>query len=202
MIRHQLRYLAALAIVAVAALAFAGGASADHLPVADANDTRGPLDIRRVEVKGKERPIWKVTTHGRWTTAAIFDFGFVTVFLDTLDTRRPDFYILIGSRGTHLYADLWRDRANKADFKVGDIKRVWRTDRSTVSVRLPLSRVKIGRQRTFFRWFVESLFTGDRCRRVCFDLAPNDGPIVEPLPVETPPPSPTPSITISPSSSP
>lgn len=199
MTRRALRPIAALTLVAVAALAFAGGASADHLPVTDANDTRGPLDIRRVEVTGKKRPIWKVTTYGRWSAAKIWDFGFITVFLDTVDSPRPDFYILIGSRGSHLYADLWRDRANKPDVKVGDLRRVWRTNRSAVSVRLPLSRVKIGRKRTFFRWFVESLFTGDRCRRVCFDLAPNDGPVVEPLPVETPPPSPTPSVTVSPS---
>jgi hypothetical protein len=167
-------------------------ASASHLPVADPNDTRGQLDVRRVEVLGQKRPRWKVITWTSWTTAQIFDTGYGMIYLDTFGGQRADYYILVGSLGGRLYADLYRDRAEKRDLYVSAVSRVGRSDKTSFYVRLALGRLKIGDERTFFRWRAETLFTGDRCRRVCFDPVPDVGLVTEPLPIETPSPTPTP----------
>lgn len=196
-----LRVVTLLWVAVVAAVSLGLIASASHLEVADPNDTRGPLDVRIVDLNGRSRPRWKVVTFSSWSRAKIFDTGYVTVLLDTRGRARPDYYILVGSMGTHLYAELWRDREPKRDYKVTKVK-VWRPDRSSVSVKMPLNKMTIGRQRTFYRWSVETLFTGRRCRRVCFDNVPDEGAVVEPLPVRSPTPTVSPTVTITPSPSP
>lgn len=180
---------------AVAAVSVAFVAAASHLDVTDPNDTRGPLDVGRVESFGETQPSWKIVTFSSWSRAAIFDTGYVTVLFDTRAGPQPDYYVLVGSLGRRLYADLWRDRASKPDRRVAGVK-VWRADSASVSIKLPLDRMVIGSERTFYGWSVETLFTGERCRRVCFDFAPDEGAVVEPLPV------PTPAVTITPSPSP
>jgi hypothetical protein len=191
-------------VVALTALAVGGAslfsAHASHVAVDDLNDTRGPLDVRRVELTGQKRPRWKVITWPRWTISDIFDKGYSVIFLDTFSGERADYFILVGSSGSGLYVELFRDRRTKRDLKIADIRRVGRGDRRSFYVRIPLGRLKIGPARTFYRWRVETLFTGERCRRVCFDLVPDAGAIVEPLPIVTPTPAPT--ITGSPSPTP
>ena len=184
--------LVLLAAVAAASVAFVAAAS--HLDVTDPNDTRGLLDVRSVESFGATQPSWKVVTFSSWSRAEIFDSGYVTVLFDTRAGPQVDYYVLVGSLGTRLYADLWRDRAAKPDRRVAGVK-VWRADNASVSIKLPLDRMVIGSERTYYGWAVETLFTGERCRRVCFDFAPDEGAIIEPLPVPTvtitPSPSPT-----------
>ena len=150
---------------------------------------------------GQEKPRWKVITFTRWTTAQIFDTGYGMIYLDTFGGQRADYYILVGSFGGRLYADLYRDRAEKRDIYVSAVSRVGRGDKSSFYVRLALRRMRIGERRTFFRWRAETLFTGDGCRRVCFDPVPDTGLVTEPLPLETPPPTPTPTPTPTPSPS-
>lgn len=177
-------------------------ASASHVPVNDPKDTRGLLDIRSVEVVDQEQPRWKVTTWSRWTTTQVFDYGYGTIYLDTRATPRPDYYILVGSAGTRMYAHLYRDRATKSDRYLGELRRVGRDDKRSFFVRIALKRLKVGDQRGFYRWRAESLFTGEGCRRVCFDPAPDDGFVSEPLPLVTPLPTPTPSATATPTPTP
>jgi hypothetical protein len=159
--------------------------------------------VRLVDPGGQRRPSWKVVTFSAWSRSQIFDTGFVTVLLDVRWQERPDYYILVGSLGSHLYAELYRDRADKPDRRITNVK-VWRPDRSSVAVKMPLRKMRIGQRRTFYRWSVETIFTGERCRRVCFDNVPNDGAVMEPLPVRTPSPAPTvsPTVTITPTPSP
>ena len=185
--------LVAVLVLVSAVSAFWLAASASHLPVADANDTRGPLDVRRVEVLGQKRPRWKVITWSTWTTAQIFDTGYGTIYLDTFGNQRADYYILVGSFGHRLYANLYRDRAEKRDIFLRSLDRVGRSDKSSFYVRVALAGLRVGERRTFYRWRAETMFTGDRCRRVCFDPAPDVGSVTEPLPVVTPTPTPTPS---------
>jgi hypothetical protein len=168
-------------------------AFANHLPTNDPDDTRGPFDVRRVEVLGQTQPRWKVITWPRWGTAEIWDTAYATVFIDSFGPPRADFYILVGSSGDGMYAHLYRDRATKRDIFKGALESVGRSDRRSFYVRVKLSRVGLGDQRTYFRWRVSTSFTGDECRRVCFDAVPDDGFVLEPLPVETPSPTPTPS---------
>ncbi len=202
-----LRVVTLVWVGAVAAVSFALIASASHVDATDPNDTRGLLDVRTVDHLGRSRPGWKVFTFSSWSRQDIFDSGYITVLLDTRQTARPDYYILVGSMGTHLYADLWRDRERHPDFRVAAVK-VWRPNNTSVAVRVPLKRMVVGEDRIFYRWSIETIFTGERCTRVCFDNVPDDGAVVEPLPVRTPTPTPTvsptvsPTVTITPSPSP
>ena len=192
---RTLRVAALLVVAAAAAASVAFVAAASHLDVTDPTDTRGLLDVRRVESFGTTQPSWKIVTFSSWSRAEIFDTGYVTILFDTRAGPRPDYYVLVGSLGTRLYADLWRDRATKPDRRVAGVK-VWRAGNASVSIKLPLDRMVIGSERTFYGWSVETIFTGERCRRVCFDFVPDDGAVVEPLPV------PSPTVTITPSPSP
>jgi hypothetical protein len=50
-------------------------------------------------------------------------------------------------------------------------------------VRIPLNRLNIGPSRRFYRWRVQTLFTGQGCGRVCFDPVPGPGRMyIQPLP--------------------
>lgn len=199
--RITLRAVTLLCAIGVAAASLGLIASASHLEVADPNDTRGPLDVRMVRTGGERSPRWKIVTFSSWSRADIFDTGYVTVWLDVRGGTRSDYFILVGSMGNHLYAELWRDRAGKPDFKVANVK-IWRRDRSSVSVKVPLRKMTIGERRTTYGWSVETIFTGERCRRVCFDNVPDEGAVTEPLPVPSPTPTVSPTVTITPSPSP
>lgn len=187
------------AVVAVGAVVAAAGAG--HVAVPDPNDTKGLLDVRQVDVKGAKRPRWKVITFARWKPVDIFDTGFTLVQLDTFGSARPDYYALVSSNGFRLRGALWRDRAVKRDYKVSDL-RVWRAFDRSLSVRVPLRKLRIGKKRVSYRWFVETLFTSDRCRAVCIDRVPDDGRVAEPLPLPTPSETPSPIPTETPSPTP
>jgi hypothetical protein len=191
------------AVAAATASAVAGAflftASASHLPVSDPDDTKGLYDVREVNVRGTEKPRWKVITWREWTTAEVFDYGFSTIYIDTFGTPRPDYYILVGSLGSRLFAELFRDRVDRKDIDLGAVSRIGRSDKSSFYVRIRLRRMRVGANRALFRWRVETMFTGEHCRRVCFDHAPDTGTVVEPLPIPTPTVTPTP--TPSPTSS-
>ena len=202
--RRTLAVLVAGAVAtALVTVLVAVGASASHVEVTDPDDTRGPLDMKVVRNEGSLTPRWKVITFGSWTTREIWDYGFVTINIDTIGSPRADYYIVVGSLGSRLFGELWRDRVSKRDYRVSGV-RVWRADRSSVTAKIPLDAMDIGGQRLTYSWYAQSMFTGERCRRVCFDFVPDQGVIEEPLPVVAPTPTPTPSVTpsSSPSSSP
>lgn len=186
--------------VALAVLAITLGAVgttialADHVAVQDMNDTRGLMDLRRVEVAGTKRPRFSITTFERWRVVEIFDYGFTLVHLDTISTPRFDYYALVRSDGIKLRASLWRDRATKRDYRIAKLS-VWRQDRSNITMRVPLRLMKVGGRRVTYGWIVETIFTSDECRRTCLDFAPDEGRIDEPLPLPEPTASPTPSPT-------
>jgi len=192
-----------LGIVAVTALAsLIAVALANHSQLADPNDTRGLLDVRRVEVKGKmRRPHWKVLTFNMWRPVQIFDSGFAIVHLDTFGGPRFDYFALVRSNGRKLLASLWRDRKTKRDFKMGRLM-VWRPTKSSFSVRVPLGKMRIGKRRIAYEWSLETLFTSDACRKVCIDFVPDEGRVTEPLPAPTPSVTATPDPTETPSPTP
>ena len=193
-----MRKLGLLALAA--ALAAPLLASARHADVRDRDDTRGRLDIRRVEVTGTVTlPWWKVTTYGSWGAKQIWDRGFVVVYLDTFGTERPDYYVLVRSTGSRMVGILFRDRASKPDRKVTGV-RVNRRNRRTVSASAPLRRMR-RRSSGVYNWYVQSLFNSRDCARICFDRAPERGSVAEPgtavsptpsLPTTLPTPTPTP----------
>jgi hypothetical protein len=191
----RVRIAVAIAVLGVGAL-IPLFARANHLDLSDGNDTRGLLDVKNIVTWGStRRPGWRIVTYRRWTTRRIWDKGFVLVFLDTFGKDNPDYYALISSYGRGMQGRLFRDRQKRRDYEIGQVA-VWRKNGRSVSLRIPLRKVRIGDNRTFYRWYVQTLFTGRRCRRVCFDLVPDAQSVLEPL-VE---PSPTP--TTSPTGSP
>lgn len=185
-----MRTRVALALVVLFTALVPVWVSASHVDVVDADDTRGPLDIRRVDVRGETRPTWKVTTWSRWTVQKIWDRGYVLVYLDTFGTTRYDYYALVRSNGYRMNGVLFRDRLGKPDRRISRL-RTWRANRRSVSVRVPLTKVRIGERRRHYSWYVQTLMTSKRCRRVCFDRAPDAVGVIEPLPDATPTPTPT-----------
>ena len=189
-----------LALVAVPWLA-----SAQHANLDDPRDTNGLLDIKQVRLHGEKRPSWKVITFPRWGTERIFDRGYALVNIDARGDAHFEYYALVRSIGSKMEAELFRNRKSKPDYSVSGLD-VWRSDRKSVSVRIPLRKLRIGDERTFYRWFVQTLMTGSQCQRVCIDRAPNEGsvqqPLVEPTPTLTIDPSPTVTVSPDPSSSP
>lgn len=171
-------------------------ASASHLDVRDLDDTQGPLDVRLVEVFGTKRPLYRIATYQPWRVKRIYDRGYLLVSFDTFGTTRYDYYALVRSVGSRVEASLWRDRATRRDFKVADL-RVYRETRRNVLVRVPLAKMILPQNRRHYHWFVQTLFTNDQCRRVCFDLAPDRASVIEPNPNAAPSPTPTPAVTIS-----
>jgi hypothetical protein len=185
-----------LAVAALAALAFFPlSASAWHQDVTDPDDTKGRLDIRRVETWGAHRDMgYEIKTFRRWTVAEMWDAGFIAVNVDTWGTARTDYYVLVRSTGRTIEGLLFRDREKKRDYIMRKVK-VWRPDRRTVRFRFPWDDVRIPDSRLAVRWFVSSIFSNDYCLNVCIDRAPNSGQVTTMI---RPSPTPTPTLTETP----
>jgi hypothetical protein len=170
---------------------------ANHQPADDGNDTLGVLDVRRVDVKGtRSKPKWHVATFPRWDARSIWDKGYALVYFDAFGDDHFDHYALVRSNGFGLEGTLWRDRKRKDDVRAGKLH-VARSNGRSFTVRVPLRRLDIPRNRLVYRWYVQTILVNGRCPRSCLDRAPDDGAVTEPVP-EPPPPStippPTPSI--------
>lgn len=182
--------------VALPLLAVAG-----HVDVRDGDDTRGLLDVRRIEVTGTERPTWNVITFSGWSVTEMFDAGYLLVRLDTFGDARYDYYALVRSDGFGMRGTLVRDRKSKPDFNVGSLD-AWHPSRTSVKVRVPLRKMRIGDQRVTYGWRVQTLFSSDRCPRVCIDNIPDARAIRETIPGRGPVVTPTVTPTITPTQTP
>jgi hypothetical protein len=179
--------------IATVIATIAAVALATHAPIGDPDDTRGPLDVRRVRLLHDDGPPeWTVVTFSRWTTRSIWDRGHVFVFLDTIGDSDADYFAHIRSNGRRLLGALWRIPAKHGarDRWLRSLV-AWRDSGRRASVRVPLGSMNIGPSRTFFRWWVYTSFVGDRCRSTCIDRAPNTGSRQQWLPGFSPSPSPT-----------
>jgi hypothetical protein len=181
-------------------------ASANHQTVTDPNDGKGPLDVHRVAVKGKRaRPKWKVVTFSGWSAQSIWDQGYGLVYLDTLGDRHFDYYGLVRSNGYALEGTLWRQRKKKGDVKMGKLQ-VARSNHRSFTVKIPLRKLEIPAARVYYRWYVQTITTSDVCPRSCFDRAPDDGAVTEPVPGRTStttiPPTIVPSVSVTPTPTP
>ena len=190
------RNLARLTLIVVFALAttsvFLVLAGATHRDLSDPNDTRGQLDVRSVKSFGAVKmPGWRIITRARWGERGMQDRGFALVNLDTFGNSRFDYYALVSSNGSRMSGALWRDFASKRDRKVSAID-VWRVDGKSVSVRVPLRKMKRGIKRVDYRWYAQTLYTSTKCKQVCIDRIPNQGAISDPN--GSTPPTPTPTV--------
>jgi hypothetical protein len=169
--------------------------------VHDSDDTKGRLDIRRVDFAGDKKPRWTVITWRRWHSRNIFDKGYILVRLDTFGGTRFDYYALVRSVGHRLKAGLFRDPRHHHDTRLSGLK-VWRPGGHSLKVRLRLSKLHFGEPRTYYRWAVETIFTNHNCPRTCFDTAPGRGAVKEPRPGITPAPTPSPTPSLTPTPTP
>jgi hypothetical protein len=165
--------------------------AAGLLAVDDPNDTAGLLDVHEVRFfDGDGPPAWTVITFNDWTLRQLWDRGYVLLYLDTLGSPDPDYYVLVRADRRSLVGVLWRIRADGHDvnlFKVATRKR----GGDGVRVSVPLRRLSIGDHRTLYRWSVLTLFTGNHCRRTCLDPAPDATMVEQPLPTGSPRRTPT-----------
>jgi hypothetical protein len=191
-------FAAALATVAL----MAAVADAHHTDRLDLNDTAGKLDVKRVRfTHASTPPLWTIVTFAEWGTGEIWDHGYLMVMLDTAAGASAEHYALVRSTGSSLVGSLWRARNVGSDTFLGSLT-VKRHSRWSASIQVPLYRLTFGEDRWFYRWWVETLFTGSTCTRSCQDRAPNGNPVLQWRPGMSPSPSPTPSPTPSPSGSP
>jgi hypothetical protein len=157
---------------------------ARHIDPRDPNDTRGPLDVKRIDVVRRRTPRFEIITWRGWTARQIWDHGFGLIRLDTFGSSRFDYYVLVRSTGTRLKGDLFRDRARGPDRRLFAVT-TWKASRRSFRVRIPLGRLRMPRSRAEYRWEVQTLFVGSRCRRTCFDFVPDQGSVRERNPFAT-----------------
>ena len=198
--RYVLRASApfAAALVTVALVAVVAGAH--HTDLLDPNDTRGKLDVRQVRLAHQPvPPVWTIVTFAEWRTAEMWDRGYIVVLLDTSQGERADYYLLVRSIGSVLRGSLWQARIYGPDSYLGIVP-VNRISPRSASVRVGLSRLRFGAKRSFYRWWVQTVFTGPTCQRTCQDRAPNGKSVLQWRPGMSPSPTGSPSPTDDPPS--
>ncbi len=167
--------------IVVGALIFAllfAPAKGDHETVKDANDTRGRADIRSLRMENDRPRKWIFKTWRAWRVNDFFERGYFIVHFDTIGGRHFEYYVFVHAMRRRLGAALWRNRRNGDDRRVASVK-VRKAGRKLVKVFVPFRKMKIGRHRLEYRWFGRSIWSGNSCRRLCLDRAPNRGAISE-----------------------
>lgn len=171
-------------------------ARATHQTVWDGDDTKGRLDVRRVDTWGPHGNMgFEIRTFRRWTAFEMWDAGFFVVHVDTIASKRTDYYVLVRSNGNAMEGLLFKDREQERDARLGKVS-VWRPDKRSVRFRFPWDDVRMSETRVAVRWYVSSIFSNDYCLNVCIDRAPDSGlvrTIVKPTPTPTPTLTETPS---------
>lgn len=191
--RTLARIALALCVGAAAVVPFV--AFAEHVDLEDRNDTKGPFDVRKVKVGDGRKPRHEVLTHPQWKVAEVWDRSYALIYFDTFGGEAPDYYVLVRSDGRDMRGTLYRDKRRKPDRIVSGAKS-WKHVRRGFVVRAPLSRMKFPEQRLVYHWWVVTLHTGPKCKRVCIDRAPDTGVVTEPAPGAGQSPTPTPSISV------
>ena len=118
----------------------------------------------------------------------MWDRGYLMVLLDTQGGAGAEHYLLVRSAGLQLEGSLWRARVVGPDTFLGSVP-VERFSRRSASVQVGLSRLTFGASRSFYRWWVRTVYTGELCRRTCHDVAPNGEPVLQWRPGMSPTPS-------------
>lgn len=185
------RVAGALAVLVALSLAVVSLAATTRLT--DPHDTPGVLDVRQVKFdhpKG-EPPNWTVITASSWTVGSLWDRGYVFVQLDTYGGEPADHYALIRSDGLMLRAELFEvAKGGGRDVRLQSLT-VWRKANDSVSVKIPLKAMSFGPIRTYYRWWVVTSLTSEKCPRGCLDRVPDEGSVQQWRPGMSPTPSPT-----------
>jgi hypothetical protein len=163
-----------LVLTALVAPASAAGPAA-HVEQQDADDTRSPLDMREVEATADSSGLTFTLVIFSAPSKQVADRGFFVVAIEALSFGRSYAAVVRTSR-RRISGVLFRRRAGR-DSRVGTLP-VWHPDRRSVAFRIPplvLTMPPEGVQ-----WRAQSVFTGRRCKRVCFDRVPDGAPATLP----------------------
>ena len=181
-----MKRLSLISILVVAIVVVPLGAHASHLDLTDPNDTNGLLDVQEVGMWGNSPPRWRVFTYNGWSSAQLWDTGYILIYFDTLGPlkgkdARYDYYALLSSNGRRMRGLLFRDFKSRRDVRIGWL-RTRKPGHRIVTVKIGVKRrMEIGGARKTYRWYVKTVSNGTGCRHVCIDRVPNDGGVVEPL---------------------
>jgi hypothetical protein len=204
-VRDRRLYQTALALAVFAVtLASLAVAVAVTSRLTDPDDVAGVLDVRRVKFSQPEgeSPSWTVITASSWTVSALWDRGYVFLELDTKGTELADYYALVRSDGRSLRGELFKiaRKPHRPDPHVSNLT-VWRKGHDGVSVKVPLKAMEFGRFRAFYRWWIVTSLTGEKCPTTCIDRVPDESGVQQWRPGMSPTPTPTatPTPTVTPS---
>ena len=177
MIAGRLLVLSGLLTLA-ASLPVATAQQPPRAAVQDANDGLPLLDLREVD-SAFERDSVRFTflTWGRWRSHALLDRAYLLVDLDPQTGNR--YRVVVRSAPRRLVGVLYRKRGGR-DRPVRRV-RVWRRDRQSVSVRVPARSLGLAAPGRY-TWRAQTLVSGKRCPRVCFDRAPDAGDALVEIP--------------------
>jgi Ca2+-binding RTX toxin-like protein len=138
--------------------------------IADPNDTKGRMDVKKVRSHaGESPPRWKIVTFSSWTIKGIWDDGYFLLFVDTKGDAGPDYHVLGYSNGKNMVGGLYRETSGGGEVRIGGAA-VSKAGPRGIVIKLPLA--KLDRTRPYFRWSVTTLFTGKKCGNVCFERVP------------------------------
>jgi uncharacterized repeat protein (TIGR01451 family) len=146
----------------------------------DRNDTRGTFDLSGASLRRHAGLVIDARTFARWSVFGVWDYGFVIVHLDTLGDGDTDFFALIRSDGARLDAGLFRSGPD-GDRRIRRLHATHPTGHS-VAVRIPVKALRFDKARTYFRWWVQTIWSAGPCHRNCFDRVDDHGAAPEPKP--------------------
>jgi hypothetical protein len=171
--------LAAFVTLALAvSLSAAGAQQVPRVAVQDPHEGQPLLDLREVDSSFEDDSVrFTFLTWGRWRAHALLDRAYLLADLDPQANAR--YRVVVRSTRRRLVGVLYRKRGGR-DRPLRRL-RVWRRDRSSVSVRVPAKALHLARPGRY-AWRAQSLVTGRRCTRVCFDRAPDSGDALVELP--------------------
>ncbi|MDQ4095206.1 MAG: hypothetical protein M3174_03245 [Actinomycetota bacterium] len=132
----------AVALVVASLPALLQPASATHQPFRDAQDTRGKLDLRRVEMKRGLPRRWIIKTHEAYRANRIFDKGYLLVYFDTFGTDRADYYVLLQPTRSKIKGFLWKDRKPGNDDRRLAPTRVRRANKRSITTSAPFRKMR------------------------------------------------------------
>jgi len=177
------RRLVPLAVVCVIAVLLASeAASAAPSVLTDPNDASG-LDISRVTLAADTPPpTWTIRTFRSWTIPKLWDRGYFLVELDTIGGPSVEYRAVARSNGRQMVGALYHVRRDGKSVQIAKLE-THKVDPRSLSIRVPLSKLTFGPDRTSYKWDVVTSYSSGQCAHgVCFDRAPDSGSVEQPLP--------------------
>lgn len=187
----RIRAACAGLLVGMLMIAVAATGPARSIPIAAQAQIQDPrdgkvLDVQTVSTAPDPTAFrFTVTTWSRWTARRVHDRAFFVIYLDTLEQPGYEYYLLLRSNGRRIGGGIFRVNAGRRSPKVGRVL-VTRRGPRTVEAAIRRRQLSIAPARADYGWYVQTILTSRKCRRVCFDRAPDAGEVREPLPAAPP----------------